>query len=377
MFDIVIIGAGPAGSTLARLLDNGMKALLLEKRHLDAAPLQDFESPGKEFMGKESLREKCCAGMLNSDAQRQLASQGLSLPKAVLCDPQPFMVSAIDLETDQQRSYQRHYLNIHREQFDRFLFYLALASKNCDIRAGALVTGVRLVDGIYEIEFLHKGQRFKESARAVVAADGGSSMVRRRLDKYEGRFHIGKTPYYAAIQEKIEMDCSSWDSYGAYFASNITDYYGWAVPKEGHLLLGAALKPGKFAPANFDRMKSLLIHKGMPFEGRVIAREGAILQRPTRLSHMQSGVERAFFLGEAGGFISPSSSEGVSWAMKTGAALAQALNSCADIDEAVGAYKHKVVAMKLKLLSKNARSVAMYTPSIRRFIFKTGLTSIK
>ncbi len=372
MFDIAIIGAGPAGSTLARLLDNGMKVLLLEKRHLDAAPSQSSEG-----LSQKDLRGKCCAGMLNSDAQRELASQCLSLPKAVLCDPQPFMVRAFDLEANDQRRYQRHYLNIHRDQFDRFLFYLALASKSCDIRTGALVTGIRLVDGKYEIEFNCGGKRYKESAGAVVAADGGSSLVRRKLDKYEDRFHIGKTPYYAAIQEKIELDCASWDSYGAYFASNITSYYGWAVPKEGHVLLGAALRPGKFATANFERMKNLLIHKGLPFGGRVITREGAILQRPTKLSHMKSGVESAFFLGEAGGFISPSSSEGISWAMKTGAALAHALNSSGDLDEAADVYRHKTTPIKLKLLSKNARSIAMYTPHLRRFIFKTGLTSIK
>ncbi|MGI5899430.1 MAG: oxidoreductase [Christensenellales bacterium] len=370
MFDIAIIGAGPAGSTLTRLLDNGMKALLLEKRPLDAG----------SYPYPESIRRKCCAGMLNSDAQRELASQGLSLPKAVLCDPQPFMVRALDLESGEERRYQRHYLNIHREQFDRFLFNLALtsgAAGNCDIRTGALVTGVRLVDGKYEIEFIHNGKLFKESARAIVAADGGASLIRRKLDKYEDRFRIGKTPYYAAIQEEIELDCTSWDSYGAYFASNITDYYSWAVPKEGHVLLGAALKPGKFATANFDRLKSLLIHKGLPFDGRVISRGGAILQRPTRLSHMQSGVDRAFFLGEAGGFISPSSSEGISWAIKTGAALARALNECSDIDEAAILYRHGTMPAKLKLLSKNARSFAMYNPTIRRFIFKTGLTSIR
>ena len=364
MFDIVIIGAGPAGSTLARLIDNNSKVLLLDKRHFSS----DFSSSSRE--------EKCCGGMLNSDAQREIARLGLSLPKAILCDPQPFMVRTLDLDTGAERAFQRHYINIHRQIFDRFLFEMAAAANKCEICTGALVSSVRFVDGIYEIEYIAGGIRHKTRAKAVVAADGGSSVVRRKLDKYHGSHHIGKTPYYVAIQEKIEFDCSSWDSYGAYFAKHITDYYGWLIPKEGYLLLGAALHAGKFASANFDRMKGHLIRSGLPLSGEIISRRGTILQRPRSAFQIQSSVERAVFLGEAGGFISPSSSEGISWAIKTGAAFADCLNSFDDIDDAITAYNRRTLPMKLKLSSKNLRSFAMYNPAARNLIFKTGLTSL-
>ena len=363
MFDIVIIGAGPAGSTLARLMDNGANILLLDRRNFSSPSSTDFT-------------EKCCGGMLNSDAQREIARLGLSLPKSILCDPQPFMVRALDLDTGEGRAFQRHYINIHRDKFDRFLFDMAARANKCDIRTGALVTGVRFVDETYEIDFISGGKRYKERAKAIAAADGGSSVVRRKLDKYHDRFYIGKTPYYAAIQEKIEFDCSKSDSYGAYFAKHITDYYGWLIPKEGHLLFGAALHAGKFAPTNFERMKNQLIQRGLPLDGKVIARTGAILQRPSTPFQIQSSVGRAVFLGEAGGFISPSSSEGISWAIKTGAAFADCINSCGDIDDAISAYRHKTAAMKLSLSSKNFKSFAMYNPTMRNLIFKTGVTSL-
>lgn len=39
MFDVIIVGLGPAGSTLARLL-NGKKVLCLDKKHFSAAGLK-------------------------------------------------------------------------------------------------------------------------------------------------------------------------------------------------------------------------------------------------------------------------------------------------------------------------------------------------
>ena len=49
-YDIAIIGAGPAGCTLARLLDRSYRVLLLDKRDLSSE-----EYPGMS---------KCCGGLL-------------------------------------------------------------------------------------------------------------------------------------------------------------------------------------------------------------------------------------------------------------------------------------------------------------------------
>jgi flavin-dependent dehydrogenase len=64
MYDIAIIGAGPAGSTLARLLVESYKILLVDKRPLD-------ENPEGNFPGK------CCGGLLAPDAQAMLLKMGL------------------------------------------------------------------------------------------------------------------------------------------------------------------------------------------------------------------------------------------------------------------------------------------------------------
>ena len=108
MFDIAVVGAGPAGSTFARLVGQRYKVLLIDKRTFPDPQLS--YAPGK-----------CCGGLLAPDAQRMLSSLGLGLPKSVLEEPQLFVVRAIDIPRRIERYYQRHYINIHRQKFDRWL----------------------------------------------------------------------------------------------------------------------------------------------------------------------------------------------------------------------------------------------------------------
>ncbi|MEL7657249.1 MAG: FAD-dependent monooxygenase, partial [Bacillota bacterium] len=60
MYDVLIIGAGPAGSSLARLIGDKYKVLLIDKRDLAN------ENP-------HNLARKCCGGLLAPDAQKMIA----------------------------------------------------------------------------------------------------------------------------------------------------------------------------------------------------------------------------------------------------------------------------------------------------------------
>ena len=97
-YDVVIVGAGPAGSNLARLLDGEKYKVLL----LDGC----------------DNGEKVCGGLLSPDAQDIFAKYDISIPTDVLASPQLFSVKTIDLADGYTRYYRRSYLNVDRRKFD-------------------------------------------------------------------------------------------------------------------------------------------------------------------------------------------------------------------------------------------------------------------
>jgi flavin-dependent dehydrogenase len=104
MYDVAIIGAGPAGATLARLIGDRYRVLLVDRRRsVNAAD--------------KAIANKCCGGLLAPDAQKMLSKMGLGLPRSVLVDPQLFVVRAIDIQQHLERYYQRFYVNMDRQNF--------------------------------------------------------------------------------------------------------------------------------------------------------------------------------------------------------------------------------------------------------------------
>ena len=127
MYEVIVVGAGPAGCMLAQTAGKRCRVLLVESRDLHV-PIED---------GKE----KSCGGLLNPTAQEVLAKLGLALPKEVLETPQVFAIRAIDYDTNQERYYPKHYINIHRGAFDRWMLSEALLSPRVDLCDRTTVIG--------------------------------------------------------------------------------------------------------------------------------------------------------------------------------------------------------------------------------------------
>ena len=162
MFDAVIIGLGPAGSRLARLLAGKYNVLCLDKKVAEGG----FEKP--------------CGGLLAPDAQKILARFDLTLPKSVLVDPQLFAVRTLDLSSGLTRYYQRFYVNMNRAKFDRWLISLIPAS--VPVYAGAKVIKItRNENGVFTVLFERNGSG-KAFWRGALSARTG------RLPSSGGRF---------------------------------------------------------------------------------------------------------------------------------------------------------------------------------------------
>ena len=353
MYDIVIVGAGPAGSTLARLIGNKYKVLLIDKRDL-------------ENENQKNNKIKCCGGLLAPDAQKMIASLDLGIPKDILVNPQLFAVRAIDLTNNVERLYQRFYYNMDRNKFDRWL--VSILPSEVDKKFNSVFKSFSELPNGYEIRYIYNGQEISAKTKVIIGADGALSMIRNAINK-----DSNVPEKYISIHEWFEST-DYMPYFTAIFDEEISDFYSWVIPKDNYLLVGAALRPKDNTRDKYNLLKTKLTQLGFIFNNK-IKTEGAYIYRPKKISQLCAGKDGIALVGEAAGAISPSSAEGISYALKSSLYLAQSLED--GIDGFLDRYNHKLRDIRLNLLIKNLKSPAMYNPFLRQLAMKSGFQSIK
>lgn len=351
MFDLAIIGAGPAGATLARLTAPYLRVLVLEAREMERA------GPGTD---------KCCGGLLAPDAQQALAELGLGLPNEVLMGPQLFAVRTLDLDNGLERFYQRHYINMDRGAFDRWL--ASLIPGSVDVRFGCRLAGLERAKGGVRIRYVRRGREFSEEAGMLAGADGAGSVVRKLA--FPGRPWPRK---YPSIQSWFEARKPP-PYFSSIFDRSVTDFYSWTIPKDGRLAVGTAVPLGHDPARGFEMLLAKLKDRGYEL-GKPIRRHGAFILRPGSLSEITIGEGRVMLIGEAAGWISPSSAEGISYALRSAAALAGALRG--DAAGPVKVYGRRIRKLRFNILCKIAKSPFMYRPEIRKLVMRSGMKSLR
>ena len=136
-----------------------------------------------------------------------------------------------------EQLYQRFYINVDREAFDRWL--VSLVPSCVEGMYGWSLTGLERNTGGSFLRFrTAQGGSAGVRAKLVIGADGAASLVRRLA------FPGAPSPRrYVAIQATFELGLAD-PFYGAVFDETLTDFYGWTVPKRGDLLAGIALPSG-------------------------------------------------------------------------------------------------------------------------------------
>ena len=349
VYDIGIVGAGPAGATLARLLADRCRVLLLD-----------------------SGRPKCCGGILAPEAQKMLAKLGLAPPKSVLADPQPFAVVILDADNGCSRTYHRQYVNIDRSAFDQWT--LSLLPAAVDHRREAVYRFSERHGDELAVHFTEGNTERTERVRRLVGADGANSAVRREFfaNKPLPQCYLAAQDWFEPDAVRIESEVDFWNSYVGIFDREFTDFYCWTIPKNGSLIVGGAFPQGPEIRSRFERFKEKLQHYGL-FLSEGNHREAGRIFRPVSLSSICLGDERVLLLGEAAGLISPSSAEGISTALAGAAALSEALGN----DNVLKKYRRNLRNQIRSIFRKNIKSPAMFSPWLRSWIMKTGLLSLK
>ena len=363
-YDVIIVGGGPAASILAWRMPQDKQVLIVDRRFL-LTPERLYE------------REKCCGGMLDETAQKALAKLGIPVPHEVLVGPQVYAIRAIDFDNQMERYYQKKYVNIDRAKFDAYLLSLAAARPNVAVWQGASASDIQEEKDSVSVSVRKEdGSKERVTAAYLVGADGGGSMVRGYLaKKWQGTAAEKNAPkVYASIQEWHKMP-ETLPYYVSTFNEQVTDFYSWIIPEGEYMIIGSAIPQGEDVRRRFNLFKADLASKGFDVS-KPVKERGAVILRPKFWGSVQSGCGRIYLVGEAAGLISPSSSEGISFALRSGEKLAEAFEGKLPF-VIRSKYEKELLSLKLSIALKSLKSPIMYGKTLRGLVFRSKALSMK
>ena len=344
MYDIAIIGLGPAGATLSRLLNKKYKIIAIDR--------------------KNPKTVKCCGGLLSPDAQKILARFDICLPKDILSDPQIFSVKTMDFDNRIERFYQRFYMNMNRAKFDNFL--VSLIPGNVEVCSDSICTKTEKVKNAFTVEIKTGNKKRTIESQVIIGSDGANSIVRNTF------FKKNKIHRYTAIQEWYKDKTNS-PFYSCIFDKKITNSYCWTISKDKYFIIGGAF-PITDSNIKFKMLKEKIKNKGIALE-KPVKKEACFVFLNKGFWSTCTGKNGAYLAGEAAGMISPSSLEGISYSMESAQILAETINS--SLNHIGYKYFIKTLGIRIKLILKIFKMPFMYNRFLRMLIMKSGIKAIR
>ena len=346
-YDVVVSGSGPAGSTAAFVAANrGLKTLFIEKT---GPP-----------------RDKTCGGLLTDlcvEFVRRII--GFEVPDEVQIPPSPMPVFVVPPSGVAQGFVvpKEKVLNVTRRAFDGWLAALAV-KRGAELQRDTEILGFRLdTDGI---EVTLKSQRAvrKVRTRSLIGADGFYSPVRSQLNPRP----LEKRAYY--IQEYYPRNGSIRDWFYLMYRGDTSPIYAYVIPKWDKLCLGIGIH--KSVPPTFEagmaRFKEWLTDEFGFRDDGVTKREGFSVP----FGAVTFGEGSVLLAGDAAGLCYPPTGEGITFAIQSGAAAAEAVAS--GREGAAEEYATKMVRVAKWVEDAAARTLSMTDEEREdRIVNKAGL----
>jgi geranylgeranyl diphosphate/geranylgeranyl-bacteriochlorophyllide a reductase len=296
LYDIAIIGAGPSGGMIAKLLRNDYSIIVIERN-----------------------RKKCCAGILVPKAYNLLKEHGMEIPEEVIDNLQPKFRKSINIDKHKEWIERKYYLNTNRDLFNQWLINIISDKKNIMLKQNTQYISHKYIDGKNEILVSEGNEIKKIESKVIIGADGAYSRVRENI-KNDFAFRSK----YLSIQGIYETE-NDLDHYLLIFNQNITDYYSWVVPKKGKLLIGSAFLKANTAMTHFNYLINEIRRLGYRFSTTSTINMDFMI-RPV-LKQVYFGDEHTALIGEAAGFVSATTGEGIGNGFYNAVVLSDCINA--------------------------------------------------
>ncbi len=302
-YDVIVIGAGPAGSTAANLLAQaGRSVLVLEREHFPRFHIGESLLPAElsvlarckvSLEGGEFLRKRGAIFIDERSGRQSLFSFDEGLPGT------PPYAHQVD-----------------RATFDHALMKGAI-QQGAEVREGYEVVEVDLSDlagrGV-RVVAEHEGTRHELVGRYLIDATGQKALLARQARTVEPYRDFGRAAVFRRFTNLDPQIAAELYERGDIYVKIVDDGWMWIIPLVGnHLSVGVVKNKGKLEPAVLDAEIA-----NSPLIQRLIA--GAEVSEAELIgnySYKNTQPYGAGFvcIGDAACFLDPVFSSGVSLAL--------------------------------------------------------------
>lgn len=308
-YTTVVAGSGPAGVLAAYHAADKGPVLLAEASSLP--------------------RYKSCGGMLHRHTLRTLKEYG-DIPEGIVLEPRTVRFRYHDWDRGVLKATTLELLNADRARFDEWL--TTLLPPNVELVGDCAVRDLADANGSVAVGLRAGGEDISVKCDNLIGADGGRSQVRRSLG-------VANTATYVTLQDFVRLEGPIEPYFDCIYMRDIGDEYAYSyiVPKGDVVIVGSVYYPRTKRPWEKQDLTLDILRSAMPQLGETVSREAAAALYLRSQADIVPGVGRVLLAGEAGGFMSPSSGEGISYAVNSGRRAGMAIAS-GEPTEALAAY---------------------------------------
>jgi len=325
-YDVIIVGAGPAGLKCAETLgDSKYKVLLLEKNSI--------------------IGPKVCAGGLTGKD-----IEYLNLPKDLI----DFHYSEIKFHINNSNFNLKNKNNfaftIDRKNLGQWQLKKLNKFKNIKIQTSARVSKI-------EKEFIIVNDK-KISYKFLVGADGSSSIVKR---------HLGIKSKEVDIAIQYIIPTKKYKEFEIFFNSKLfSAWYAWVFPHKDYVSIGCGCNPKILSSKNLTENFQKWLEENK-FDISNAKYEAFMID----FDYQGHQFENIFLTGDAGGFVSGLTGEGIYQALVSGEEIGKII-----LDEN---YKSNKINELLKIKKKHNElmNFLIRCGKFRTIIFYIGVLLLK
>jgi len=304
-YDVVIVGAGPAGASTAKALSGkGLKSVIIEKAKLP--------------------RYKMCSGVLSPSSVKFVADHFGQIPESMISSPRETIGARIHTAiggkvvdfpfalTDKGPDLPEIGMSVKRPEFDHWLSTRGDAELIDQCRFKKVEKG----DGGFLVTVDHNGRDLNMATRYLVGADGPLSRVRNSIspDFDKG---LRMIPNYEEWYEgDIDLE-PKW--LNVFLDARLTSYFASVFHKDGRIVVVTGAKSPEPVKGYFQELVKYLKQSHGLIVRETLANYGCVLHNMAATNNFHPGEGNVLLAGEAGGF-SRAMGEGISSALVTGKA---------------------------------------------------------